>query len=140
MFSVKIQVDYVDTDAMAVAHHASYFRWFERARVEWMHHLKIPYNDMETAGYLLPLRSTEVRYLKPLRFDDRPTVEIYVEKLRAASIDIGYRIVLNGDVITTGMTSHVLCTREHDGTLTPVKIPEKWRAVWLEQSAKKPSK
>jgi len=139
VFKVGFQVDYADTDAMAVAHHASYFRWFERARVEWLRHLGLSYFEMEREGYLLPLRSAEIKYRKPLRFDDRPEVEVWVEKLRAAGIDLGYNVWLNGEIVTSAQTSHVLVLRPTSGEgMSPVKIPEKWRKVWQEQSAKKP--
>lgn len=137
---MKFQVDYVDTDAMAVAHHASYFRWFERVRVEWLRHLGLSYLEMEKEGYMLPLREASVKYRKPLRFDDHPEIEVWVEKLRQAGVDLAYRISLNGEEVSTGLTSHVLCQKSEQsaGALVPVRIPEKWRTVWQAQSAKKP--
>ena len=32
--TVKHRVNFYDTDAMAVVHHANYIRWFEEARVD----------------------------------------------------------------------------------------------------------
>ena len=140
MFKTTFQVDYADTDAMGVAHHASYFRWLERCRVEWLRSLGMSYLEMEAEGYLLPLRSADIRYKKPLRFDDHPVIEVFVEKLRSAGVDLGYRILKNDELVTEARTSHVLCARSGFGAdtqLSPVRIPEKWRVLWQEQSEKK---
>lgn len=140
MFKMTFQVDYIDTDAMGVVHHASYFRWFERCRVEWLRELGMSYLEMEKEGYLLPLRSAGITYKKPLYFDDHPEIQVCVGKLRSAGIDLLYRIYRNGELATEGSTSHVICLRTGEGAntkLSPVRLPEKWRTVWQEQSEKK---
>jgi acyl-CoA thioester hydrolase len=136
-FRIQVQVDYADTDAMAVVYHANYFRWFERARVEWLKHLGLSYAQMERDGFILPLREAHINYIKPLRFDDHPEVEVTVSRLRAAGIDLMYRVLLKEQVMTTGMTSHVLCRKDEAGELFPVKIPQQWRVLWQVPSVKK---
>lgn len=138
---MEFQVDYIDTDAMGVVHHGSYFRWMERCRVEWLRSFGLSYVEMEKEGYILPLREARLEYKKPLYFDDRPTIMVRVDRLRVAGVDLAYEIRKNGELMTKGFTGHVVCLRgTEDGksALSPVRIPEKWRKLWLEQSEKKP--
>jgi acyl-CoA thioester hydrolase len=141
-FRMPFQVDYQDTDAMGIVHHASYLRWFERSRTEWLRSMNISYRDMEEEGYFLPLREATLKYRRTLKFDDHPYVEVSVLRIRQAGVDLEYKIVQDGEIVTTGTTSHVVCSRiaKPDGTIewAPVRIPEKWRTLWLEQSEKKP--
>ena len=39
--TVRHRVNFYDTDAMAVVHHANYIRWFEIGRVEYLRSIGI---------------------------------------------------------------------------------------------------
>ena len=49
--SVDIRVRYQETDKMGVVHHASYFTWFEEARVTLLDELGCPYKDLENDDF-----------------------------------------------------------------------------------------
>ena len=135
---MEFRVDYVDTDAMGIVHHGNYFRWFERARIEWLRSVNKPYAQMEAEGYFLPLQGSEIRYLKPLKFDDVAVVQMTMQNLTAASVDLKYSIQCRGEVSTTGSTSHVLCKRTQvaspGGELIwqwkPVRFSKDWSQIW----------
>ena len=142
MFRMPFQVDYVDTDAMGIVHHASYLRWLERSRTEWLRDMGIRYVDMEQEGYFLPLLEATMQYKKSLKFDDHPVVEVSVERIRRAGVELSYRILNEqGEVVTTATTTHMVCSRSLDESgsyvWSPVKIPEKWRTLWLAQVVQK---
>ena len=44
------RVNFYDTDAMGVVHHANYIRWFEIGRVEFLRALGITLGDLMEAG------------------------------------------------------------------------------------------
>ena len=52
---VTHKVNFYDTDAMAVVHHANYIRWFEIGRVEFLREAGITLTEM-MAG--LPVRNS----------------------------------------------------------------------------------
>lgn len=140
MFKMEFQVDYVDTDAMGVVHHSRYFRWFERVRVEWLRSIGLSYREMELEGYILPLSDASIKYRRPLYFDDRPTIEVSVKRIRIAGVELEYKIYVRGELATTASTSHVVCKKgegEEEGEWNPVRIPEKWRTIWLAQTVEK---
>ena len=55
-FVLPVRVYLEDTDAQGVVYNASYFRFFERARTEWLRVKGIDHNQLrEAAGILLVL-------------------------------------------------------------------------------------
>ena len=65
-FVLPVRVYLEDTDAQGVVYNASYFRFLERARTEWLREHGIDHNDMrEEEGILLILVGTEVKFIKP---------------------------------------------------------------------------
>ena len=138
MFKMNFRVDYVDTDAMAVAHHASYFRWLERARVDWMRSQGIVYSELEKNGLYLPLRTSTVEYVRSLKFDDEGEIALRCGDMGKTWFDLEYTIYCAGSVVTRAKTSHVLCKKLDKGDTAgvdqwkPVRIPEDWRLKWAQ--------
>ncbi len=145
MFDLEVRVDYVDTDAMAIVHHASYCRWLERARVEWLRSEGHDYKDMEREGYALPLHELKLTYHKPLRFDDHALVHLYIRELGRATVELGYRItdLKREELYTEASTLHVFVRREEQTeggpTYRATSFPKEWRMKWQLQKEKKSS-
>ncbi|HLT36417.1 MAG TPA: thioesterase family protein, partial [Enhygromyxa sp.] len=53
--TAQIRVIYADTDRMGVVYHATYLRFLEHARVEFIRGLGFAYADMERMGFGLPV-------------------------------------------------------------------------------------
>lgn len=141
VFRLTFRVEYIDTDAMGVVHHASYFRWLERARVEWLREQGMPYSKLEKEGWGLPLSGAEIRYVRPLVFDDECVVELSLREVGESRVTIGYKVLKNDVVVTEAATHHVACRRketEKGVRWVPARIPEEWRKPWLQLSERKP--
>lgn len=81
----RVRVGYVDTDAARVVHHATYLRYLEAARIEFLRENGFDYRAWEAATNTgLPVVEVQLRYLKPTRFDDLLTVTTRVESHRRA--------------------------------------------------------
>jgi acyl-CoA thioester hydrolase len=138
VFETPIQVDYIDTDAMAVVHHSSYCRWLERARILWLDSIDEPYKKMESEGLGLPLRELNVLYKKPLRFGDRAIVEIVEVDMTELTVEIRYKIRSEDrkQIHALASTKHVLVQMNRStgaGNETEFKllpVPEAWRNKW----------
>jgi len=130
-------VAYVDTDAMAVMHHGRYFRYLERARVEWLRSLGIVYSDLEKQDLCLPLVSAQIDYVKPLRFDQEFTVKLLLPELTKIKMTLLYEIWSEGVLSGKASTKHVLCRREGADELSVQRIPKEWRDIWLQLKEKK---
>lgn len=81
---------------MNVAHHASYVAWFELARTEMLRDTGVPYAEIERGGVLLMVSAMEIRYRKPVRYDDLVEIRTRVASSGRASITHGYELFVVG--------------------------------------------
>ncbi len=107
MVETKIRVIYGDTDQMGVVYYSNYLRYFEAGRNEFIRAKGMRYRDFE-AQYrlLLPVIEASVSYRIPARYDDLLVVETALARVRRASAQFGYRVLRDGQVLTTGHTVH----------------------------------
>lgn len=117
--SVRHRVPFYETDGMGIVHHSNHVRYFELARIEWMDVHHRPYRDYVAENLHFATTKVEVQYLHPIPFDAEITISAYLVEARGASILISYFIHLNGEVLATGSTEHVLV----DNTGRPRRIP-----------------
>lgn len=66
----QVRVRYCECDPMGVAHHAAYVPWLEIARTEILRDAGVTYAELETAGVFLVVTRLELRYRRPIRYDD----------------------------------------------------------------------
>lgn len=71
-FVLPVRVYLEDTDAQGVVYNASYFRFLERARTEWLRAAGIEHNRLrEELGIVLVLVGTHVKFRQPAALDDQ---------------------------------------------------------------------
>lgn len=86
-FHWPVRVYWEDTDAGGVVYHASYLRFMERARSEWMRALGVDQMAYKQAtGLAFMVRDMQIDFLGPALLDDELLVTVEVMKRRAASI------------------------------------------------------
>lgn len=86
-FSWPVRVYWEDTDAGGVVYHASYLRFLERARTEWLRRLGVDQMAFkEATGLAFMVHRMEIDFLKPALLDDELTVSVEVKERRSASI------------------------------------------------------
>jgi acyl-CoA thioester hydrolase len=103
---LRVRVAYADTDAMGVAWHGSYLRWFEMARTELMRPTGLPYTAMLERGLNLPAVEALVCYRRPARYDDELVVRASPSRPGGVRLRIDYRIERDGTLIAEGHTEH----------------------------------
>ena len=92
-----VRVYYEDTDFSGRVYHASYLRFLERGRTEWLRRRGFAHRDLaQSSGVAFAVRSLQIDYLAPAMMDDLLTVETSVAAARGASITFRQRI-LRGD-------------------------------------------
>lgn len=85
-FSWPIRVYWEDTDAGGVVYHASYLRFLERARSEWLRAAGIGQQQLrDEAGIVFVVHRLEIDYRQPARLDDVLSATVVPENLRSAS-------------------------------------------------------
>lgn len=118
----ELRVRYAETDAMGVAHHATYPVWFEVGRTDLMRLLGLPYTELERWGYYLMLSGLHVQYRRAARYDDPLRLTTRVLERRSRTLKFGYELhhARTGDLLATGETHHIAT----DHTYRPARIPE----------------
>jgi acyl-CoA thioester hydrolase len=105
-----LRVRYAETDAMGVAHHASYIPWLEMGRVEWLRAMGLSYAEWERAGYQLPVIELHIRYVSPARFDDALIVRTALWDVRSRTVRFSYEVVTDERhprQLANAMTHHI---------------------------------
>lgn len=123
--ATPVRVRYAETDASGLAHHSSYWPWFELARVEWLRSEGIRYADLERDGYHLAVVEAHIRYVAPARFDDALLVRTGLVDVRSREATFVYEVVTDTAhprQLANGRTKHI-CLR-HGGLS---KLPEALR-------------
>jgi acyl-CoA thioester hydrolase len=109
---IAIRVRYAETDRMGLLHHANYLVYFEQGRTELLRSLGINYKDIEDQGFLLVLTKVEVRYLRPVRYDDLLTLRTTVVRTTSVRIDHRYELLRDGLLLAEGTTTLACVDRE----------------------------
>jgi acyl-CoA thioester hydrolase len=117
---VTIRVRYAETDRMGLLHHANYLVYFEQGRTELLRDLGLSYKALEDQGYLLVLTRVEVRYRRPVRYDDLVTLRTIVERTTAVRIDHRYEVRVGGELAAEGSSTLACVNREG----RPQPLPE----------------
>ncbi len=116
---LEITARYAETDMMGIIHHSVYPVWFEAARTEFIKMTGTSYTELEKKGVMLPLASLECKYIHPVHYEDKVTIETTVRKLSFAKIEFAYRVILDGQVMAEGSTVHGFVSSE---TFRPLSL------------------
>ncbi len=121
-FTCSIRVYYEDTDAGGVVFHANYLKFFERARTEMLRSKGYELDQLaETAGIVFVVRSVQLDYLRPARFNQLLEVTAAIGEHSKTSLTFTQTIHHKDTVLCTGVI-RVVCV----GTagLRPKAIPD----------------
>lgn len=87
--NLQVRVYWEDTDAGGIVYHASYLRFMERARTEWLRRLGLQQEVLRTEhGVLFTVTSMQLDYLWPARLDDLLEVSARLTQLGGASMTL----------------------------------------------------
>ncbi len=86
-FVWPVRVYYEDTDSAGVVYYANYLKFMERARTEWLRHLGFEQDALaRTPGIIFVVRSVNLHYRRPARFNERLQVSCHIAEFRKVSL------------------------------------------------------
>lgn len=95
-FYWPVRVYYEDTDNGGVIYYANYLKFMERARTEWLRSQGIEQDKLITEqGVIFAVRSVQVDYLKPGRFNQLLSVSAKVVATGKASFTFEQEVVVD---------------------------------------------
>ena len=128
---LPVRVYYEDTDFSGIAYHASYLRFMERGRSEFLR-----LGDLRHEGLLKaeePLvwvvRRLTIEYVKPARVDDSLRVRTRVEAVTGARLQLSQKVMRGDDTLVAAIVE--VCVVTLDGRLkrVPDTIRKKLEAL-----------
>lgn len=94
VFYWPVRIYYEDTDAGGVVYHTNYLKFMERARTEWLRDLGFEQDELrDKEGVIFAVRSAQIDYFLPAKFNDELMISSNVIKFGKASITIEQEIV-----------------------------------------------
>ena len=100
-----VRVYYEDTDFSGIVYHASYLRFMERGRTNYLrligadHRALFEQAEKEAPGFAFVVRSMHIDFLKPARMDDVLDVLTEPEDVKGASTTVRQRIVRGDELL-----------------------------------------
>lgn len=117
-----ITVRFCEVDSYQVAWHGHYVAWMEVGRNELAAQFGLAVDQLAAAGYLGPVVTLELKYLRPARFNERLTVRTTVRRSETPTLEFRSLILgADGRPVARGVTVHALT--DLDGT-TQYRLPE----------------
>jgi acyl-CoA thioester hydrolase len=120
-FIWPVRVYYEDTDAGGVVYYANYLKFFERARTEMLRSMGYEQDQLMVEGIIFVVRSIQVDYLIPARFNEQLQVSADLSLIKKASFDFEQQITRGDEVLCRGMV-RIACLDAQ--TMRPKAIPE----------------
>jgi acyl-CoA thioester hydrolase len=127
---LAVRVYYEDTDFSGVVYHASYLRFMERGRTDFLRLLGVAQGDLfeqakeEAGGFFFVVRSMGIEFLRPARIDDLLDIETRTVDVKGATLNLAQR-VLKGDEVLVEASVRVAFLAGG----RPTRIPDGLRQV-----------
>jgi acyl-CoA thioester hydrolase len=97
---VDIHIPLHDADPAGFVWHGRYFKYFEEARRQLMESLDYGHLAMASSGFVWPVVDTRVKFLRPLRFDQRARVRADLREWEMRLV-VDYTVTDKDGAITT---------------------------------------
>lgn len=122
-FVWNARVYFEDTDAGGVVYHASYLKFFERARTEFLRSLGWSQSallEMKTCAFVVS--DLSIQYKRPAKLDDELQIRTTLKSLKRASFVFDQR-AFKGDTLMTAAEVRVVCIELAKGAPTAIPPP-----------------
>jgi acyl-CoA thioester hydrolase len=122
----QVRVYYEDTDFSGVVYHASYLRFMERGRTNYLrllgadHRAMFEQAEKEAPGFAFVVRHMSIDFKKPAHMDDVLDVITMPEEVKGASITLHQQVKRGEDLI---VEAHVQVAFVSGGRAKPIPKP-----------------
>ena len=125
-FNFTVKVYYEDTDAGGVVYYANYLKFLERARSEAIYSLGYTnLSLLESFGILLIVKSCNIEYKKPAKFEDKLDIISEVKSFTKTSFLMKQSILRNNEIITDAEVHLVSVDKNGKPSKLPDELKEK---------------
>ena len=124
--SMPVRIYYEDTDFTGIVYHASYLRFMERGRTNYLrligadHRALFEATEKEAPGFAFVVRAMDIQFLKPARMDDVLDIRTAPEEVKGASITLLQQCWRGGELLCE---AHVRVAFISAGRARPIPRP-----------------
>ena len=120
-FSWPVRVYYEDTDSGGVVYYASYLKFLERARTEWLRACGFEQTDLlRRYGVLFVVRAISVDYFKPAMLDDLLEVTVELEENGKSQMILAQNVRRGREALAQGRV-RLVCVKS--SSFKPFRVP-----------------
>ena len=101
----QVRVYYEDTDFSGVVYHASYLRFMERGRTNYLrligadHRALFEQAEKEAPGFAFVVRHMDIHFNKPAHMDDLLDIVTTPAEVKGASVTLSQKVMRGDDLI-----------------------------------------
>jgi acyl-CoA thioester hydrolase len=106
---------------MGIVNNSRYLEYFEIGRTELIRSLGISYKEVEDQGIMLPLIETNLRFIKPAKYDNLLRIRAFITEAPIIKMKINYEIYYGSDILCEGYTIHAFVKTKN---FHPTRIPD----------------
>lgn len=128
-----VTVRYAETDMMGVVYHGSYLPWLEIGRTNLLKEMGLPYRELESQGYFLPVLEVSVKYARPALYDDTVTIITTLKEKPVLRIRLEYELRRGDELLATAETVHAFIDRSGKPVRPPAKAIELFSGAFREE-------
>jgi acyl-CoA thioester hydrolase len=121
-----VRVYYEDTDFSGIVYHASYLRFMERGRTNYLrligadHRALFEQAAAEAPGFSFVVRHMDIHFNKPAHMDDVLHIVTTPEEVKGASVTLNQKVIRGEDLI---VEAHVQVAFVSGGRARPIPKP-----------------
>lgn len=119
---LPVRVYYEDTDFTGLVYHASYIRFFERGRSDYLRLAGADHQAMAAQDCAFVVVRLEVDFRKPARIDDALVVGTVIAPPRGARFEVRQRILRGGETLTAAHVGVVCVDLQGRARRPPVQL------------------
>ena len=122
VFRWPVRVSYEDTDAAGVVYYATYLKFLERARTEWLRATGFEQTALrDELGVVFVVRSLAIEYAVAAQFNDALEVTVAVRAMHGSVLELVQTVCRDGATLVTASVK-IACV--NTPTFKPVRIPK----------------
>ena len=118
---LPMRVYYEDTDFTGAVYHASYLRFFERGRTEFLRSVGIGHRALlelpEPCAFAVT--RLEIQFRRPARVDDALTIHTLIRRARGVRIGARQRLLRDGELIAEAEVEVICISLDGRPRLSP---------------------
>lgn len=122
---------YYETDQMGIVHHTNHIRYFEEARIDFMHKIGCDVTELEKNGIYIPNVDAYAKYIKPIKFYDKVYIEVVLAQFNGTKMQYQYKVRFcgNDEIASTGYTTHCFVNSDFKPFNLKRKFPEYYQRL-----------